>query len=36
MTTYQIMNLILKAKTKRDIARILNKNRVSVEKSKYC
>ncbi len=36
MTTYQIMNLILKAKTKRDVARILNKNRVPVEKSKYC
>ena len=36
MSTYQIMNLILKAKTKRDIARILNKNRVPVEKSKYC
>lgn len=36
MTTIELMNRILNCKSKRDIIKLLNKHRVSIEKSKYC
>jgi len=36
MTTFQLVQLIIKAKNKKEIIRLLNLNRVPVEKSKYC
>ena len=36
MTTFQLVNLIIKAKDKKQIARLLNKYRTPVSKSKYC
>lgn len=36
MTTINLMDKILNCKSKRDIINLLNKHRVSIEKSKYC
>lgn len=36
MTTINLMYKILNCKSKRDIIKLLNKYRVSIEKSKYC
>ena len=36
MTNYELMNKLLSCKSKKDIARLLNKYRISVKKSKYC
>ena len=36
MTNIQLINLIISAKDKKKIIRILNKYRISIEKSKYC
>lgn len=36
LTTMELMNKILAAKSKKEIKRILDKNRVSVKDSKYC
>lgn len=36
MTTIKLIELIIKAKSMPEIIKILNANRLSVEKSKYC
>ena len=36
MTNYELMNKIIRCKSKKDIVRLLNKYRVSTNKSKYC
>ena len=36
MTNYELMNKIICCKSKKDIVRLLNKYRVSTNKSKYC
>lgn len=36
MTNIELVNKILACKSKRDILRLLKKNRVPVNKSKYC
>ena len=36
MTNYELMNKIICCKSKKDIMRLLNKYRVSTNKSKYC
>lgn len=36
MTTFQIVQLIIHAKNKKNVIRILKKYRISASKSKYC
>lgn len=36
MTTIQLMNMIIKCKSQKDIVKLLNKHRVPITKSKYC
>lgn len=36
MTNYELTNKIICCKSKKDIVRLLNKYRVSTNKSKYC
>lgn len=36
MTTVQLMKLIINAKNKSEIIKLLNTHRISVNKSKYC
>ncbi len=36
MSTIQIIELIINAKSRNELIEILNANRISTEKSKYC
>lgn len=36
MTTIQLICLIIKAHSKKEIIRLLNANRIPINKSKYC
>lgn len=36
MTNIELINKLLMCKSKRDMVRLLNKYRVSIDKSKYC
>lgn len=36
MSAYELMQMIIQAKSKEEIIKLLNENRVSVEDSKYC
>lgn len=36
MSTYELMQMIIQAKNKEEIIKLLDENRVSVEDSKYC
>lgn len=36
MTTIQLINLIIKAHNKKEIIKLLNANRIPINKSKYC
>lgn len=36
MSAIELMNKIIKCKSKKDVVRILNKYRVPANKSKYC
>lgn len=36
MTTIQLMNMIIRCESKKDIIKLLNKHRVPIIKSKYC
>ena len=36
MTTLELVNKILDCKNRKEVERLLNKNRIPVEKSKYC
>ena len=36
MTTIQLMELIVSSRNKREISKLLNANRIPIEKSKYC
>lgn len=36
MKTLQLINLIINAKNKKEIIKLLNTNRIPIKKSKYC
>lgn len=36
MSAYELMQMIIQAKNKEEIIKLLDENRVSVEDSKYC
>lgn len=36
MSAYELMQMIIQAKSKEEIIKLLDENRVSVENSKYC
>lgn len=36
MSAYELMQMIIQAKSKEEIIKLLDENRVSVEDSKYC
>lgn len=36
MSAYELMQMIIQAKSKEEIIKLLDENRVSIEDSKYC
>lgn len=36
MSAYELMQMIIQAKSKEEIIKLLDENRISVEDSKYC
>lgn len=36
MTNFQLIHIIIQAKDKKHVIRLLNKYRIPIEKSKYC